>query len=173
MVFKLLGCIIVIAASSLLGYSLSRDFARRPQQLRELQGLLQIFENEITYLSSPLKEAFEKIGQAGRTEAAAIFLITAGKLERGQGATAYECWKAAVTESIGRTALNGEDTEILVSFGKILGSSDLDGQIKNIRLALAQLKLQEQKAEECRAKNEGMYKKLGVLGGLALVILLF
>ena len=34
----------------------------------------------------------------------------------------------------------------------MLGSSDLEGQIKNIRLTLNQLKLQEQKAEEFRKK---------------------
>ena len=37
------------------------------------------------------------------------------------------------------TALNREDEQILLSFGKSLGNTDLEGQIKNIRLTLAQL----------------------------------
>jgi len=55
----------------------------------------------------------------------------------------------------------------------MLGSSDVEGQIKNIRLTINQLKLQEQKAEELRAKNEAMYRNLGILGGLAIIIILF
>ena len=69
--------------------------------------------------------------------------------------------------------MNSEDEEILISFGKLLGSSDTEGQIKNIRLTLNQLKMQEEKAEELRKKNESMYRNLGVLGGLAIIIILF
>ena len=61
---------------------------------------------------------------------------------------------------------------MLVSFGRMLGVSDCEGQIKNIRLAIEQLKIQEQKAEIDRGKNEVMYKRLGFLGGLALALLL-
>ena len=85
--------------------------------------------------------------------------------------SASEAWKDAVKLNIDATSFDKEDEKVIISFGKMLGSSDLEGQIKNIRLTLNQLKLQEQKAEEFR-KNEAMYRNLGILG-IAIIIILF
>ena len=172
MLFKLIGSIIVLASTSFLGYVLSRDCSKRPQQLRELQGLLQIFENEVSFLSNLLVDAFKKIYSLSKSDAAIFFKRTVQLLEMNNGFSSVEAWEAAVKECIKGTALNKEDEAILASFGKMLGNSDLEGQIKNIRLTLNQLKLQEQKAEATKTKNEAMYKRLGVLAGIAIVIVL-
>ncbi|HEY8348579.1 MAG TPA: stage III sporulation protein SpoIIIAB [Clostridiales bacterium] len=171
MFLKVLGSIIVLLSSSFLGYIMSRDCSKRPQQLRSLQNLLQMFENQISYSSDVLAEAFERISRAGG-ETGIFFRTTVDLLKNGSAANASEAWEKAVKKCIGRTALKREDEQILLSFGKSLGSTDLEGQIKNIRLALGQLALQVEKAEENRKKNESMYKSLGILGGLALVIIL-
>lgn len=173
MIIKLLGSIIVLLSSGFLGYILSTDCKRRPQQLRELQSLLQMFENRISYLSEIVTEAFERINKSSKSEVGIFFASASEKLKSDRCMDACSAWEAAVRENIKKTALNKEDEEILISFGKILGSSDLDGQIKNIRLSVNQLNLQEDKAEQSRNKNEGMYRSLGILGGLAVVIVLF
>jgi stage III sporulation protein AB len=172
MIFKLFGSIIVLLSSGFLGYVLSSDCEKRPQQLRELQVLLQMFENRINYLSDVLTEAFEKVYRSTSNEVGIFFRCTVLKLKQDRNITASVAWEEAVKENIKKTALNMEDEEILISFGKILGSSDLEGQIKNIKLTLNQLKIQEQKAEEHKNKNESMYKSLGILGGIAIVIVL-
>jgi stage III sporulation protein AB len=169
--FKIFGSIIVLLSSSFLGYILSRDCIERPQQLRCLQGLMQMFENQITYLSDVLVEAFERISRVGG-ETGIFFETTAELLKKGSAANASEAWEKAVKKCIRKTALNREDEQILLSFGKSLGNTELEGQIKNIRLALAQLAMQEEKAEDNRKKNESMYRSLGILGGMAVVIVL-
>lgn len=173
MVIKLLGSILVLLSSGFLGYMLSTDCIKRPQQLRELQSLLQMFENRISYLSDVLTEAFDKVQKCSKSEAGVFFAAACEKLRTDRSLNAAAAWEASVRENIKKTALDKEDEEILISFGKILGSSDLDGQIKNIRLTVEQLKMQEDKAEKSRSKNEGMYKSLGILGGIAVVIALF
>lgn len=172
MVLKIIGSIMVVFSSSYLGYVLAKDCSKRPNQLRELQNLVQMFENEISYLSNLLEEAFLKIYCSCTSEVGLFFKETIGKLKNDNSLNASEAWEAAVRENIKSTALNKEDEEIIVAFGKMLGNSDLEGQIKNIRLTLGQLKLQEDKAEESKKKNELMYKRLGILGGIAIVIIL-
>ena len=49
MAVKLFGCFIVFISSSLLGYIYSKKCSKRPNELRDLQGMLQIFENEISF----------------------------------------------------------------------------------------------------------------------------
>lgn len=173
MIFKLVGSIIVLLSSGFLGYILSTDCKKRPQQLRELQTLLQMFENRISYLSDILTEAFDRIHSCTGSEVGIFFAAASEKLKYDRNIGAPSAWESAVRENIKKTSLNKEDEEIIAAFGKILGSSDLEGQLKNIRLTVNQLNLQEEKAEQARSKNEGMYRSLGILGGLAVVIVLF
>ena len=172
MLLKIAGSVIVIMSCAFLGFILSADCRKRPQQLRELQSFLQMFENQISYLSDVIADAFERIGRISGSETWIFFSGTVEALKERKAKSASEAWEYAVRSNIKKTSLNREDEEILVSFGKILGSTDLEGQIKNIRLTLGQLRLQESKAEESRAKNENMYRSLGILGGIAVVIVL-
>ncbi len=172
MLFKLIGGIIIITASCLIGFALARDCIRRPTDLRRLQVLLQMLDNEISYLSNLLTDSFRKISGSSQGGIYDFFRDTADKLEKDIGLSACEAWEMTVKNNIYKTGLNKEDEEILLSFGKMLGSSDIDGQINNIKITANRLKLQESKAEEKRAKNEKMYKSLGALGGLAIVIIL-
>ncbi len=172
MLFKFAGSIIVILSCSFIGVILSRDCVRRPAQLRELQAILQMFENQISYLCNVIMEAFEKISRVGGSETCIFFSRTIEILKEEKTISAAEAWERAVAQCIRRTALNREDQEILSAFGKLLGNTDIEGQIGNIRLTMGQLKLQEEKAEESRKKNESMYRSLGILGGIAVVTVL-
>ncbi|HHW48568.1 MAG TPA: stage III sporulation protein AB [Clostridiaceae bacterium] len=172
MFFKIIGSIIILLSSSFLGFILSKDCSMRPQQLRELQGLLQMLENEISYMANLLTDAFYKMHEVRKNEISLIFKQAADYLTADTGLNASEAWERALKENIKKTALNEEDEKILISFGKMLGKSDVEGQLKNIKLAMKQLEIQEKKAEESKAKNEAMYKRLGVLCGLALIIIL-
>lgn len=172
MLFKIAGSVIVILSCTFLGFVLSTDCRRRPRQLRELQSMLQMFENQINYLSDVIAEAFERISRIGCSDTCIFFSRTVEILKEKKTVSASQAWEEAVRQNIKKTSLNREDEEVLIAFGKILGSSDLEGQIKNIRLTLGQLKLQEGKAEESRNRNENMYRSLGILGGIAVVIVL-
>ena len=171
MLIKIVGSLLIISASTIIGCAYSRDYARRPAQLRELQGQLQILENELSFQLNPLLEAFSTIAGTGSITTN-FFSSAARYLKNKRGISATRAWELAINDNISATSLVEEDKDIIIAFGKMLGSSDLEGQIRNIRLTLSQLEIQESKAEESRKKNESMYRNLGVLGGLALVIFL-
>ena len=65
------------------------------------------------------------------------------------------------------------DYEILIAFGKYLGSTDKQDQIKNIRLAMNNLRQQELSSIQEKEKNEKMWRYLGVLSGIMVVLLLY
>lgn len=172
MMVKMIGALALISATSFIGFALAADCSKRPRTLRELQALLQMFENEISYLSNLLSEAFIRIYDNSNVDAAILFRAAASYLQSG-GVTADIAWEKAVEENASKLSLNNEDKAILVTFGKMLGNSDLEGQLNNIKLVASQLKLQEVKSEEMKRKNEKMYRSLGVLSGLAITIILF
>lgn len=68
--------------------------------------------------------------------------------------------------------INKSDTELLMSIGRQLGTSDLDGQISNIRLRQAELGSAISAAEEEYSRKAGLYRSLGVLAGVFISIML-
>ena len=79
-------------------------------------------------------------------------------------------WEEAVDSS--DTNFSKEDAEIIKSLAKMLGKTDIDGQVSEIRLTNKFLDVQIKDAENEKMKNEKLYKTLGATVGLALVIVL-
>ena len=65
-----------------------------------------------------------------------------------------------------------EDKDIIKGLAKMLGKTDIDGQVSEIRLTNKFLEVQIKDAENEKNKNEKLYKTLGATVGLALVIIL-
>ena len=84
--------------------------------------------------------------------------------------SAGEAWNTAVETDI--LNINAEDKNILKDLGKLLGKTDLKGQVNQIDLTSSFLDNQIKKAEIEREKNERMYRTLGMILGLGIVIIL-
>ena len=61
---------------------------------------------------------------------------------------------------------------MLKNLSKLLGATDVEGQLSQIEVTSNFLDEQIQKAEKQRQKSEGMYRKLGMIIGLGIVIIL-
>ena len=61
MFLKIIGSIMVLSSCCIAGYALSSEFSRRPAELRELQNILEMFANEVRYLSNPLAPLLKNI----------------------------------------------------------------------------------------------------------------
>lgn len=153
------------------GYFAARDFTKRPEELRKLQVLLRIIESNISYELDYLGDALIKSAGCNNDIISKIFIESA-KILNQEELCVSEAFLMAVSKYIKKTSLNKEDESILVDFGKMLGGPDVDSYIKNIRYTVERLRIQEQKAEDIKEVNEKMYKRLGVLSGIAIVILL-
>ena len=84
--------------------------------------------------------------------------------------TASIAWEEALETT--KTNMTKEDLEVLKGFGKLLGKTDMEGQVGQIELTNEFLDTQIKKAEKELTKNEKLYKTLGTVCGAAFVILL-
>lgn len=172
MFIKILGCIVILAATTSGGYVMAGKYSSRVRHLRLVQNGFSMIENEIFFTSTPLPQTFQKTaGRIGKP-VNRVFAIASDILNSHMGYTAGEAWSIAIGRTKDILCLNEEDMEILRNFAKSLGCTDKENQEKNFRLVEVQLNLQLKKAEEDRSKNERMYKNLGFLLGATLVILL-
>lgn len=172
MFVKVFGIIIIMTASILIGSKFAEKLEGRLNDLRLLQLAFQTLEREMVFLTTPLPEALTKASKIG-TSASNIFLGCAQLLNSKQGYCVSEAWNISVEKNICHTFLDNEDKKILLSLGTNLGAYDSQNQTQSIKLVTSQFEIQEKKVEELVSKNVKMYKNLSILGGLAVVIILF
>ena len=87
-----------------------------------------------------------------------------------QSMSASEAWEDAIDES--KNNLIKEDKDSIKALAKMLGKTDLDGQVSEIRLTKQFIKTKIEEAEYQRNKNEKLYRTLGITFGLTIVIIL-
>ena len=83
---------------------------------------------------------------------------------------AGEAWEKSVEDN--GANLKKEDKNSIKTLGKLLGKTDVEGQINQIQLVNSFLEQQINEATEAKNKNEKMYQKLGAIVGLIIVIVL-
>lgn len=158
---------LLLVSASLMGKILSKKYVYRLEELEEIKTDLNILKTKIKFTYEPLPQVFSEFGEENRGNISNIFKSATKKMEK---VNAEEAWEEAVEES--NTNLNNEDKKVLKSFSKMLGKTDIDGQISQIEVTESFLETQIRHAEEEKQKNEKLYSRLGTTIGLAIVIIL-
>lgn len=158
---------LLLVSASLMGKILSKRYVYRLEELEEIKTDLNILKTKIKFTYEPLPQIFSEFGSENRGNISNIFKNATKKMEK---LNAEEAWKEAVEESA--TNLNMEDKKVLKNFSKMLGKTDLEGQISQIEVTESFLETQIRDAEEEKQKNEKLYSRLGTTIGLAIVIIL-
>lgn len=171
MLVEITGSLLIMAATSYVGWQVAGTYARRPRHLRDLQTGLAVLQTEIEYGGTPLPEALVVTARAAGPAVGPIFQRTATLLKHGGGMTAGEALKAALGEAADHTALTDPDHEVLLALAAVLGSSGRQDQVRHLQLARQRLAGEEARAEEHRARYERLARYLGVLSGAALVLI--
>jgi len=166
---KVIGSVLISSASFMIGIWWSGTLKNRVEDIQELEKVLEQLLNEISFYSNVLQDAFLKIAKNTNKRISGIITSMADNLKRY---SANKAWAIAIGDNYKNTYLSGEDIDVLLSLGDLLGTSDIDGQIGNIKNVITRLSHQESKAQDVRRKNELLFRNLSILLGMTIVILL-
>ncbi|MFU2362789.1 MAG: stage III sporulation protein AB, partial [Clostridiales bacterium] len=87
-----------------------------------------------------------------------------------EGDSEGEAWRKALL--ISKNNLNKEDVATIQNLSRLLGQTDIEGQISEVEVVNNFLTVQLENASEERRKNEKMYRTLGLVTGLTIAIIL-
>ena len=158
---------IILVACSLIGRYLSRKYIIRVNELEEMRNALNMLQSKIKFTYEPIPEIFGEIVQATCGSVGQVFRLAKEKMTTN---TANIAWEKAVEES--ENNLTKEDKYVLKTLSKLLGQTDVEGQISQIEITQKFLETQLKEAQQQKEKNEKLYSKLGTTIGLAIVIIL-
>lgn len=167
LILKMIMLMAVFGTISMIGIKISNRYVQRANNLKQIKKALNIFETKIMYTYEPIPDVFLEIAQKIKGDVGKLFFEANKQMQLD---FAGEAWEKCINNS--NLMLLEEDKEALKSLGKLLGNTDIEGQISQIRLVNTFLDEQIKEATESRNKNEKMYKKLGVIVGIAVVIVL-
>ena len=146
---------------------MSKKYSNRLKDLKEMRKAFNFFEEKIKFTYEPIPDVFEEISHKVQDNIGEIFRNSSKSMENESAGVA---WEKAVDES--NNNFTKEDKDIIKGLAKMLGKTDIDGQVSEIRLTCKFLDVQIKDAEIEKNKNEKLYKTLGATVGLALVIIL-
>ena len=132
-----------------------------------MKNALNIFKSKIKFTYQPIPEIFEEISNNSNRNISNIFKSSRENMEN---LSAEEAWIKAIEES--KNNLTKEDKNTLKMLSKLLGQTDVNGQISQIEITENFLETQIKQAQEEKQKNEKLYIRLGTTIGLVIVIIL-
>lgn len=167
MIIKFLILLLVFASSLSIGFLIAKKYENRVKELKDMKNALNMFETKIKFTYASVPEIFEEIAKQFGEEIVGQIFRTASILMKDK--SAGEAWNEGIETVNSNMTL--EDKSTIKNLGKLLGKTDLEGQISEIKLVTDLLNTQIELAEIERRKNEKMYKTLGGIIGLTLVII--
>jgi len=168
-IIKLIFLFIIFITSSSIGNIVANQYSNRVKDIQEMQNALNMLKTKMRYTYETIPDIFEEISKSTKENISEIFKQSI-EFMKNENQTAGQAWRKSILNS--RTSFTEEDKTILSDMEKLLGKTDIEGQVGEIDLTCNLLKLQKEKAEKEKNKNAKLYKTLGNVIGATIVILL-
>ena len=173
MTLRIIFCAVIVCGCTYVGIILSRNFGVRVNQLNSFIKALCELEFNILFLHIPISEAFSLAADGRDGAVKRIFQHAAQTMKKRPGENAGGAVRGAVSAFKSKLSLTEDDVQILLDFSDNLGKGAADEERNNIKMAVLKLRSAAQEASDEQAKNERLYKGLGLLTGCLIAIILF
>ena len=160
---------ILFILANLIGRILSQKYVYRLNELNEFKNFLNIFKTKIRFTCDTIPDIFQDFSEKTKKNISKIFCLANKKMKYE---TAGQAWEEAIEEAKPELNLKEEDLNVIKMLAKMLGNTDIEGQISQIEITEKLLETQIGEAKEEKDKNQKLYQKLGTTIGLGIVILL-
>lgn len=166
---KYISLVSILVLAIYIGNLMSKKYINRVKELIQIKLAFNIIKSKIKFTQIPLKDIFEQIYKT--TEEVSLKKFWKKTIdELNKNLEIETAWGNAIRDT--ETNLNKEDLDILLDMGKMLGKTDVDGQVSNIEIASDFIDTQIEKAEMEKQKNSKLYKTLGFVTGVGIIIIL-
>lgn len=169
---RMFGIIMILAASISLGECFSKERKKRMEMLSALREAITYIMEEIRYLETPLMQILTSEKMKQYSDLQVFFEIVAEELKKFQGKNLDEIMKENCNLLKNRAGLLQKDCDQLILYLGQLGGMNKTMQMKLLERYEKELERQIEDARKEYEDNAGLYRSMGLLGGLFLGILL-
>ncbi|MGI6169894.1 MAG: stage III sporulation protein AB [Christensenellales bacterium] len=171
-VVKLICCLAIVVGCGFAGFSKSALIYERLELLKDFKQCLCNLQISMEYAATPMAKGLSTCVFLGcRQGVAAFFKAVAAAAEQGSGDMG-EIWREEFSKNAELAPLTQQDRELFLSFAKNLGTTAFSGQKQNFVEIDRRLSHRIETLQPETDKKSRMYRSVGILGGLALAVVL-
>lgn len=163
---KWIGCILIVASCTGIGFSRSMEMQRHLDELEELKKLFYFIKSELQHTRAPFSELFERIGKKTKEPFSSWLLNMSQQLNKKNKSSFWEVWCETIDEDLKEGRLKKEELEELKHVGKNLE------YIEQLELYIEQLEYITNYTRESEKSKRKLCQSMGIMSGIFLVILL-
>ena len=165
------GCVVLLGCAY-VGILFAASFKKRVRQLEELCFVVGQMEFDIDFLNMPICGSLERISGLCEGGIKSVIDYVRKELRRDKCLNMHELWKKAFERFEYDLALTENDKKIMLDFSKNLGGGDRMREKNNIKATVMRLETAREEAQGSATTNSKMYRGLGILAGIVIVIVL-
>lgn len=165
------GMFLVFIASSGIGLLYSSMYNKRVDDLIEFKKSLVLMRNEIKFSRTPLIEAFESVARKLKSNVSEFYIAIIELLKQNVNQTMEQLDDLSIKKLLANTYFNEKDKLSIIHFIKSLGLMDKETQLNHINLQIEELKVTIDQAQNDAKKNSKLYRTLGVLVGIMVIVI--
>ncbi|MBQ8012599.1 MAG: stage III sporulation protein AB [Oscillospiraceae bacterium] len=162
-----LGILCLFLTCTGIGMHAARQLRTRLAHTQKLSALLGDFSTYIRYQCTPLEELLYQFAE--HPNYADFSFLRQVSREFCTEIPPRELWKDAVTAD---TAVPEQAAEILCTVGNVLGTTDMEGQLAALELHRRRMDALADELKTISDKKGELYRRLGVLLGAMLAVML-
>lgn len=165
---KIIISLAILCITSYIGIEMASALKSREEILTDYITFLRLLQNEMIYMANSLPVSFEMARQ--RLNSSLKDVIGAIALDMSDYGT--DKIDVSITNNVNTLeALNDYDKDIIISTMKNLGRSDIDSQNNIIENTITIIEKQIKEANINKVKNSKVYRTIGVITGLIIVVI--
>lgn len=168
---KMIGIVLVLVSAYAIGSLFAGQIKEREKWLKDIKTALFLLMGELEYHKQPLPEALELVGgrHGGRMER--FFRETAEELGKKEGICMKEIWQQKAEVVLKESPLSREQKEEFAELGLYLMEADRAARKNAMEFYLDRLEEDIVILRENGADKAYLYRTMGMLGGMFLLIL--
>ena len=162
----------MILAGTGIGFKASDNLCQQQDMLKKLKKMIILLRGEIKYNNTYISQAFENVSDKIAAPYKGFLLYLAARLDENCGKPFSQLWREAVEVKLKDCGLVKHQLQKICELGDILGFLDKEMQLAAFDLFTEQLEAMLEENSLKMKDNSRLYKCLGFMGGILVVLVI-
>lgn len=167
--FKIIGAILIVGTASVIGLSASSRLSARYRVLSSFVRILNIMNSEICQLLTPIDELLSKLSRIAHEPLSTFFEDCLSEMERKRDVQFGIVWAKTLSRAT-YLELKPDERRVISELGAVLGRYSAEEQSRAIAHAARVIDAAASVAESECSRLGRLYGRLGIICGIAVVI---
>lgn len=169
---KVIGALMVIICTSCFGIAFSNDYKCRLNELKDIKRIMIMLKAEIKFARLPLGQSFLSIGKRIDSKFTPFLFSVSNRLSCLEGESFHKIWCEEIDNKMADFKLKSLDIQQLKRLGESFGYLDNEMQLRSIEIYMEEVEHEIAKMTEQMEANIRVFRCLGIMAGLFVVIML-